>query len=212
MGRAQSVELGVIGGIPITEAYRTGTGLFPHLCNYAGASSATRRYTVGPEFRISLPHSFGLAAGALYKRLAYDSYSEQACLAFYTRSINNSWEFPVMATYRLPGHLPGLPYLAAGPSLRAIISASLSGYETYPGGYTPDLNPSTSPHALLDHRSKIGFAAGLGGEAKMGRLRGRPEVRYTRWAGGNNQLGLSNVLHSNQNQVEFLLSFGLTLR
>src|SRR5690242_8796025 len=55
----QSITLGVIGGVPVTEAYETGTGLYPHFCNYAGASSATRRYTVGPELRISLPHGFG---------------------------------------------------------------------------------------------------------------------------------------------------------
>lgn len=212
VGWGQSVELGVIGGVPATEAYETGTGLDPHFCNYADASSATRRYTVGPEFRISLPLGFGAAAGALYKRLGYDDYSEEACLGFYTRSIENSWEFPVMATHRLPRRLPGSPYVAAGPSFRTTTNVSLTGYETYPGGYTPNVNPSTSPIALVDRRSKVGFAVGLGGEAKAGRLRIRPELRYTRWAASTNQLGASNVLQSNQNQVEFLLSFGIRVR
>jgi hypothetical protein len=200
----QSVELGVIGGVPVTEAYETGTGLYPHFCNYADATSATRRYTVGPEFRISLPHGFGVAAGALYKRLGYDDYLEVACLAVYTRSIENSWEFPVLASYRLPRHLPGTPYVAAGPSFRATTNVSLTGYETYPGGYTPN-----SPYALVDRRSKVGFAAGFGGEANAGRLRIRPELRYTRWAASTNEPGASNVLQSNQNQVEFLLSFSI---
>lgn len=212
VGWGQSVELGVIGGVPVTEAYETGTGLYPHFCNYADANSATRRYTVGPEFRISLAHGFGVAAAALYKRLGYDDYSEVACLAVYTRSIENSWEFPVMATYRLSRRLPGTPYIAAGPSFRATTNVSLTGYETYPGGYTPNVNPSTSPYALVDRRSKVGFAVGLGGEAKAGRLRVRPELRYTRWAASTNQLGVSNVLQSNQNQVEFLLSFGIRVR
>jgi hypothetical protein len=78
--------------------------------------------------------------------------------------------------------------------------------------YTPNVNPSTSPYALVDRRSKVGFAVGLGGEAKAGRLRLRPELRYTRWAASTNQLGVSNVLQSNQNQVEFLLSFGIRVR
>ena len=211
-GWGQSVELGVIGGVPVTEAYETGTGLYPHFCNYANANSATRRYTVGPEFRISLAHGFGVAGAALYKRLGYDDYSEVACLTVYARSIENSWEFPVMATYRLPRRLLGTPYVAAGPSFRAATNVSLTGYETYPGGYTPNVNPSTSPYALVDRRSKVGFAVGLGGEAKAGRLRMRPELRYTRWAASTNQLGVSNVLQSNQNQVEFLMSFGIRVR
>lgn len=212
VGRAQSVEIGVIGGIPVTEAYQTGAGLYPHLCNYADANSATRRYTVGPQVRISLPHGLGLTAAALYKRLGYDSALEVGCLAVFTRSIGNSFEFPVMATYRLPRHLPGHPYVAAGPSFRAATNVSLTGYATYPGGYTPDLNPATSPSALLDHRSKAGFAAGLGGEARAGRLRIRPELRYTRWAVSANSPGSSGVLQSNPNQVEILLSFTIRLR
>jgi hypothetical protein len=212
VGRGQSVQLGVIGGVPITDAYETGAGSYPHFCNYAGASSATRRYTVGPEFRMGLPHGFGVAAGALYKRFGYDDYSEVACLAVYTRSIGNSWEFPAMATYRLPSQLPGRPYVAAGPSFRSTTDVSLTGYETYPGGYTSNIQPSTTPNALVDRRSKVGFAAGLGGEAKAGRLRIRPELRYTRWAASTNELGVSNVVQSDQNQVEFLLSFGIRVR
>ena len=211
-GRGQSIELGVIGGVPFTDAYVTGNGLSPHLCNYSSASSTTRRYTVGPEVRISLPQGFGLTATALYKRLGYDAFSETACLAAYTRSIENSWEFPVMATYRLPGRLPGTPYVAAGPSFRATTRVSLTGYETYPGGFTPNVDPATNPYALVDRRSKVGFATGVGGEAKVGRLRIRPELRYTRWKASTNQHGESGVLQSNQNQLEFLLSFGIRVR
>jgi hypothetical protein len=211
VGWGQSIEFSVIGGVPVTEAYETGTG-YPHLCNYTGANSATRRYTVGSGFRISLPHGFGVAAGVLYKRLGYDDYYENACLATYTRAIENSWEFPVLAVYRLPGHLPGAPYVAGGPSFRATTNISLTGYQTYPGGYKPNVNPATDSEALVDRRSKVGFAAGLGGEVKAGRLRIRPELRYTRWEASTNALGESNVLQSNQNQVEFLLGFGIRVR
>ena len=212
VGRGQSVELGITSGIPVTEVYQTGTGLYPHLCNYADANSATRRYTVGPQFRISLPRGLGLSAAALYKRLGYDSDWEVACYAVHTRSIDNSWEFPVLATYRLPRHLPGAPYVAAGPSFRATANVSLTGYAIYPGGYTPNLNPATSPSALLDHRSKVGFAVGFGGEARAGRLRIRPELRYTRWAVSQDPPRSSGALQSNPNQVELLLSFGVKLR
>ena len=211
-GWGQSIELGVTGGVPVTETYVTGNGLSPHFCNYAGANSKTRRYTVGPEFRISAAHGFGVTASALYKRLGYDSYFESACLAVYTRSIENSWEFPLMVTHRLPWRLPGSPYVAAGPAFRATTRVSLTGYETFPGGYNPNVNPATDPNALVDRRSKVGFAAGLGGEAKAGTLRIRPELRYTRWAASSNRAGVSGVIQSNQNQVEFLVSFGIRVR
>ena len=210
VARGQSVELGVVGGVPITESYETGTG-YARLCNSTGANSATRRYTIGPELRFSLPHGFGVAAGVLYKRLGYDDYFENACLATYTRSIGSSWEFPLLAVYRLPGHLPGAPFVAGGPSFRATTDVSLTGYQISPVGYKP-IDPATDPDALIARRSKIGVSTGLGGEVKAGRLRIRPELRYTRWAASTDALGLSDVLQSNHNQVEVLLSFGIRVR
>ena len=195
VGWGQSVEVGVIGRVPVTEAYETGDWFIPALLQTM--AMRVQRHGGIPSGRSSgfRYHTASVAAGALY-----------------TRSIENSWEFPVLAAYRLPGHLPGTPYVAAGPSFRATTNVSLTGHETYPGGYTPNVSPSTSPYALVDRRSKVGFAAGLGGEAKAGRLRIRPELRYTRWAASTNALGVSNVLQSNQNQVEFLLSFGIRMR
>ncbi len=208
----QSVELGVIGGVPFTAAFETGKDPYSHFCNYAGAASATRRYTVGPEFRISLPRGLSVSTGALFKRLGYDSYSETACFAVYTRSIQNSWEVPVMVAYTLPRHLPGRPYVTAGPSFRASTNVSLTGFSISPGGYNPNVNPSATSSALVDSRSHIGLAVGVGVEAGTGRLRIRPEVRYTRWAPSTDQLALTSVLQSNQNQVELLLRFGFRVR
>jgi hypothetical protein len=191
--------------VPVTQAFVTGSQFF-YFCNYQEAASATRRYTIGPELRISLRHGLGIAAGALYKRLGYDSASEFACADVHTRAIENSWEFPILATYRLPGRLPGRPYVSAGPSFRLATNASLTGYEVYPGGYATLPDPTQSPSALVNHRSHSGVAVGVGWEARLRRLRIRPQVRYTRWRADAQQL---DALHSNQNQVDLLVGFGV---
>ena len=49
----QSVELGVIGGVPVTEAYETGTDSHSHPCNVAAAKlgdTAVYRRAGGPDF------------------------------------------------------------------------------------------------------------------------------------------------------------------
>jgi hypothetical protein len=207
MGWGQSVEVGSVGGVPLTRAFDMAPRLI-YFCHYEGATSATRRYIVGPEVRLSLPLGLGVEAGALYKRLGYDSVFELACNSVYARSIENSWEFPVLATYRLPGHVPGAPFVSAGPAFRFATNVSLTAYATYPGGSTSVPDPRNST-ALLDHRSHAGVAAGVGCEPRAGRLRIRPEVRYTRWAPDSPQ---SRALHSNQNQVELLVGFGVMVR
>src|SRR5579883_920713 len=178
----QSVELGVAGGVPLTSALVTGQEA-PHFCYVEEATSATRRYTVGPMLRISLLHGLGFEGGALYKRLGYDSLSQVACLAVFTRGIYNSWEFPLLGTYRLPGHLPGAPFLSGGPSFRSMANASLTAHETYPGG-SAVISDSTS---VLD-RSHAGLAVGIGGEVRAERLRITPELRYTRWRADPSQI------------------------
>jgi hypothetical protein len=193
--------------VPLTQAFDMPPRQI-YLCNFEGGTSATRRYIVGPEVRLSLPLGLGVEAAALYKRLGYDSVFELASNSVSARSIENSWEFPVLATYRLPGHLPGAPFVSAGPAFRFATNVSLTAYGTYPGGSASVPDPRNST-ALLDHRSHAGIAAGFGGELRAGRLRIRPEVRYTRWAADSPQ---STALQSNRNQLELLVGFGVMVR
>jgi hypothetical protein len=50
----QRIEVGVKGGVPVTAAFQTGS-LF-NIDFGESASSATRRYTVGPMVELNLPH------------------------------------------------------------------------------------------------------------------------------------------------------------
>lgn len=90
----------------------------------------------------------------------------------------NSWEFPILAKYRLP--VPIIrPYLEAGPCFRAV-SASLA----------KDI-------------SGTGVAAGI--EANLRRFRIAPEIRYTHWATDGAYPMLVHAT-STPNQIELWLA------
>src|SRR5256885_551833 len=60
---AQSLSLGVKGGVPFTDAVE---GSF-------GFRSEARRYTVGPMVEVGLPLSLAIEFNALYKRTGYST-------------------------------------------------------------------------------------------------------------------------------------------
>jgi len=70
----QPVEFGVKGGIPLTEAFETGSFFLIEFGE--GATSATRRYTIGPTVETRLPHGFGVEFDVLYKRLGFDDLTK----------------------------------------------------------------------------------------------------------------------------------------
>jgi hypothetical protein len=75
---AQRVSLGVIGGVPVTDAFETANfdtgpgGGGRTLIDY---DSRAKQYTVGPAVEVSLPLGVALEFDALYKRLNYNFYS-----------------------------------------------------------------------------------------------------------------------------------------
>jgi hypothetical protein len=91
-----------------------------------------------------------------------------------------TWEFPVLAKYRLQAASKFQPFIEAGPSFR--LSGNLNGY-----------NPS-----------QIGLAAGIGVEAHSKTLRIAPVIRYTHWADDPNPFSREQT---RTNQVEFLVGF-----
>ena len=98
----------------------------------------------------SLAGPVAIEADGLYRRL-HARISSNSTFSVVT------WEFPILANYRLSiHHLTAV--LEAGPSLRA----------------AGNLNAI--------HPSHYGFTSGLGVEKQVGRWRLAPIVRYTHWA------------------------------
>jgi hypothetical protein len=184
---AQLVSVGVKAGVPVTDAVEEATG----------AHSEARPYTVGPMVQVNLPRSFAVEVDALYKRTGYTATAGTSV----TRVRANSWEFPMLLKYYLPGYESRVrPYAEVGYSIRSIsgVNSSLLGVTA---------GPVFNVRSVLRHDPTHGVAVGGGVEVKAGRLRIAPEARYTHWTDrAFTDIGFRNAFaRSVDNQFEFLL-------
>ena len=193
------ISLGVKGGIPITSNFETGTSANPNVTFTAD----TKRYTVGPVIELHLPWRFGIEADALYQRLDYQSQEELPGRIVNAVTTANAWRFPLLLKYRFASG-PVIPFISAGPSFRYV--SNINQVENFFTGTTAS-RASTSEPASLNNRFAAGFTAAGGLEFGSSSIHIAPEIRYTRW-GWENFRSFSGVLHSRENQVEFLV--GLT--
>ncbi len=200
---AQSLSFGVKAGVPATDAIQGSFG------NHAEAP----RYTVGPMLELGLPFSFGVEVDALYRRTGYSTSNEAFGITNLTRVRANSWEFPILLKYYLPGVPLLRPYVSGGYVGRRLFSVSGQ-------SHTFGRDPVTG--AVIDQTLKLdtsflvrdnpthGVAIGGGVRLRLGPLKLAPEVRYTYWTGRPfDEFGLRGFfVQSPENQVDFLV--GLT--
>jgi hypothetical protein len=170
-------SFGVIIGASLTEDFQNQNFPFPN-GNAQLAYSTPKRWIAGGTVEARLPFGLSFEADALYHELGFT----QALYEKSSGTLNSvspasvvTWEFPILAKYRFSFPLVK-PFVDAGPAFR---SAS-------------NLN-STNPS---DH----GFAAGLGSEVRVWKLKIAPQFRYLRWAHDQRYISASTV----PNQIEFL--------
>jgi hypothetical protein len=197
----QRIEVGAKVGVPVTAAFETASDF--HSDFGESATSATRRYTLGPSIGVQLWRRFSLESDALYKPLGFDQLVKTGGVLFaHTRTTADSWEFPVVAKFRFLSLPVVSPYVAGGVSFRHSSRVS-SVMQQYVGAIPNSLTQSTgSNSATLANRSGRGGVVGVGTEIHVAFLRVSPEVRYTRWGADRN---VDPELHSNENQAEVLL-------
>ncbi|MEP7366551.1 MAG: outer membrane beta-barrel protein [Acidobacteriota bacterium] len=180
---AQHISLGIKGGVPFTEAFKTSGG---PTFNY---KSLRNPYTIGPSLEVRLPLRLSVSIDVLWKRLEYQANSGPGEL----NVKSNQFEFPLMLKYRFKEGLWS-PYVAAGPSFNKITGVKRT--ITNPGQFL-------SPDEFKDSSSG-GFAFGGGLEFKPV-IRITTELRYTRRGSRNFFTAASGLLDSNLNQAEFLV-------
>jgi opacity protein-like surface antigen len=192
---AQPVSVGLKGGVPITDALETFRG------NQSAYFTSTHRYLVGPTVQLNFPFRFSVEVDALYRRLGYE-YNQFAGPGSptSTRTVANSWEFPVLGKYAIWGG-PLRPFVDAGANFRHI-----SGVDQIRSTLTAVNVNVTAPE--FNDSSDIGFVFGGGVEIKLGFIRITPELRYTRWGSENFRDPVASLLRTNKNQGDFIL--GLT--
>lgn len=192
---AQPVSFGVIGGVPITDAFKTLHG------NQASYATNTKRYVVGPTLQFNLPLRLSLEVDGLYRRLGYQY--QQSGPTVTARTVANSWEFPAVVKFDiLPG--PVRPFVDAGASFRHISGVDEVRTVINAAGKAVDTTFNTPPE--FNKRNDIGLVFGGGVEFKLGVVRIAPQLRYTRWGSENFRDPLNALLRTNRNQGDFLLS------
>lgn len=177
----QSVSVGIRGGVPFTGALSDLTTRGVDVISRSFSDS--NQYIIGPMVELHLPLGFSIEADGLYRPLNVATESQVApqTTVFRTSKNVSSWEFPIMAKFRVPVLPLVKPYVGAGPNFRVAGSD-------------------------LSFVSSKGLAVGLGLELKISKLRIAPEVRYTRWGSDNKAtVGTLISIASNTNQGEFLV-------
>ena len=188
-------SIGVRGGVPITDGFDVARG------STASYFTKTKRYVVGPTVEFHLPARFSLEVDALYRRLGF--HYEASGPVTYSKTVANSWEFPVLVKYEiLPG--PVRPFVDAGASFRHL-SGVRQIRETIAGATLDRVELNRFPE--FNKRNDIGFTFGGGVAFKIGPVRIAPELRYTRWGGENFRDPVNALLRTNRNQGDFLLGF-----
>lgn len=153
---------------------------------------------------LKLPHGFGVECDALYQRLGFAEVTKAVAVIYtYTNASANTWEFPLLAKYRIPPIASLHPYVDAGPSFRTVSGVSVSTTTIIEFGgnmVSGPVHSASDPH--FRDRSNAGVAAGLGMEFRLGFLHIAPEARYTHWLEDRQP---DPYLYSSQDQVEVLL-------
>ena len=194
---AQPISVGVIGGVPMTDAFQTFRGVS------ASYATHTNRYVVGPTLQFNFPARISLEVDGMYRRLGYQY--DQTGPVLSTRTVANSWEFPALLKLAiLPG--PIRPFADVGASFRHISGVDQIRRTINAVGTVINTELNTAPE--FNSRNEIGAVAGAGVEFKIGRVRIAPQFRYTRWGTEAFRDPIRSFLHSNRNQGDFLL--GLT--
>lgn len=189
---AQPFSAGIKVGVPLTDFLNAAqNGTF----NY---NAPTQRYILGGMAELRLPASLAVEFDVLYRRLGFNGSGNLVDEFTTVSATGNNWEFPLLLKYRF--HSPVVrPYVEAG-----VAWDTLTGLKETVTTVSPVPLESGSTPSELKKNSTMGVVLGAGIDIHAVFLHISPEVRFTRW----NSAQISDaagLLHSNQNQAEFLV-------
>jgi opacity protein-like surface antigen len=188
------------GGVPLSDFVSTAQSITSN--NSRTFSATTNPYIIGATAELRLPFGLGVEFDLLYRHLNYQQVFSSAGITSVlsnSQTTGNAWEFPLLAKYRFPSKIirPFVDGGVAWDTLQGLsqdIQQTVAGVSSKTSGTPVELNKKTT----------TGFVLGAGVEIKALVIRISPEVRYTRW-GAQHFLDPNGLLHSNQNQAEFLV-------
>lgn len=200
-GSAQSISLGVKGGVPLLQAFST-DHRDPTAATSITYSPVMRRYAVGPTAEIGLPFfGLGVEASALYRRIGWDSTRSATGLddPFFSTVRAGAWDFSAVLKRRF-GQAGMRPYVGGGAAFRRMFTTRSE--IDFPG--QPDRHISKQMVEGLRRKNIAGLVASAGVELGSGAVRFSPELRYTRWLMDN--IYPAFPISTECNQVDFLVA------
>lgn len=199
---AQIFSFGVKAGVPLNDFIDAATS--NNANGFLDYATHTNRYIIGVGAEVRLPFHLGIELDAMYRHYNFQStqqISGVTTTTTVTSTTSNAFEFPLLVKYRFGKHFVH-PFVDAGvawDTLQGLKQDVTTTVGTITGNRT-----STSSPSQLNHSNTRGFVAGGGLDIKVLVVHIQPEIRYTRW-GAQHFFDPSGLLHSNQNQGEFIL-------
>ena len=192
---SQLISFGVKAGVPLTDFVDAASGANP--TGFVAFASHTNRYIVGATGELHLPFGFSAEVDVLYRHFSYDG-ATQGVTSTSSNTHGNAWEFPLLGKYRFAHTKIIRPYVDAG-----IAFDTLQGLTQTVAVAASSVTSSGTP-TQLQHSTVHGYVFGGGLDFKFLVVHIQPEIRYTRW-GAQHFFDPSGLLHSSENQGEFLL-------
>jgi len=198
---SQPFSFGVKLGVPLTD-FINAAGNSQNASGFLDYSTHTNRYIVGVGAEVRLPFHLGIEVDALYRHYDFQSSPQNNLLPVVTTTsstTSNAFEFPILGKFRFGSKLIH-PFVDAGVAFDTLQGVKQAVTTTV--GTVTSSTSTSSPSEVLNNTTH-GFVVGGGLDIKILVIHIQPEIRYTRW--GEEHFDLSSLLHSNQNQGEFLL-------
>jgi hypothetical protein len=134
-------------------------------------------WVLGLMVDVDVPANLGIEFNALYRRVGYEGATLEPLPQVRWKVRDEVWDFPLIAKYRFPGALLR-PYVGAGWSFRKLNDLMRLG------------------------SGSSGVVLSGGFRASVLIVKISPELRYTRWTGGED---VQPAFRARKNQIEFLL-------
>jgi hypothetical protein len=191
------MSVGLKAGLRLSEEFNGSVGAI---------HDESKRYTVGPTVDLRLPLRLGLEIDALYSPVGYTVQNFDFNF-FLRRERSDSWEFPIVAKYRLPGAVGVGPYVGVGYAPRVVHGSRVDGLIDYDSAGHIISVSSTKLDANYDTTHGLVIEGGF--NLPVSRFHIAPELRYTYWNKPLLDIGGSHgfFYSSQQDQVEMLFSF-----
>jgi opacity protein-like surface antigen len=196
---SQLVSFGVKAGVPLTDFVDAASGTNP--AGFVDFATHTNRYIIGATGELHLPFGLGVEVDVLYRHFNYQSEMSGAGTVTSGSTTGNAWEFPLLGKYRFFRTKLLRPYVDAGVAFDTLQGLSQTIENTVNSVTTTS---SSSTPMQLEHSTVRGYVFGGGLDFKFLVVHIQPEIRYTRW-GAQHFFDPSGLLHSSENQGEFLL-------